>query len=96
MAISLRQTYTGNLLPAKIRLANQPDQQFITGKHKACKAKTGNRVFPKTHEGYRYTPFTLETHAFFEDTKVLFQLILQRCGLLINIWQNIMGVFNKY
>ena len=37
---------------------------------------------PETHEGCRYTPFTLEIyvdHAFFEDTKVLFQSILHRC-----------------
>ena len=36
-----------------------------------------------THEGWRYTPFTLEIHvdhAFFEDTKVLFQSILHRCA----------------
>ena len=37
-----------------------------------------------THEGWRYTPFTLEIHVdhdFFEDTKVLFQSILHRCGM---------------
>ena len=37
----------------------------------------------QTHEGCRWTPFTLQIHAdhtFFEDTKVLFRSILQRCA----------------
>ena len=36
----------------------------------------------QTHEGCRWTPFTLQIHVdhtFFEDTKVLFRSILQRC-----------------
>ena len=36
----------------------------------------------ETHEGCRWTPFSLQIHvdhAFFEDTKVLFRSILQRC-----------------
>ena len=40
----------------------------------------------KTHEGCRYTPFTLEIHvehAFFKDTKVLFQSILHSCHKIV-------------
>ena len=36
----------------------------------------------QTHEGCCWTPFTIEIHVdhtFFEDTKVLFRSILQRC-----------------
>ena len=38
----------------------------------------------QTHEGCRWTPFTLQIHVdhtFFEDTKVLFRSILHRCAM---------------
>ena len=40
----------------------------------------------ETHEGCRWTPFSLQIHvdhAFFEDTKVLFRSILHRCENLV-------------
>ena len=47
----------------------------------------------KTHEECCYnTPFTLKIyvdHAFFEDTKVLFQSILHRCVRAKTKWQNL-------
>ena len=41
----------------------------------------------QTHEGCRWTPFTLQIHVdhtFFEDTKVLFRSILQRCAMAVD------------
>ena len=47
----------------------------------------------QTHEGCRWTPFTLHIHVdhtFFEDTKVIFRSILQRCeSSLIVFWDQL-------
>ena len=60
---------SGNLFVQK--MVSTLAKNFITG--------TGQT---QTHEGCRWTPFTLQIHVdhtFFEDTKVLFRSILQRC-----------------
>ena len=81
-AISQRQTYTGNLPPAKIRLANQPDRQLTTGKHKTGKAKTINPIFPRANErpeihSFRYSP-DMQISAYINKNGTKFGCLYQR------------------